>query len=771
MKTIYQQLGLLFITLIIAASCSDEGSVSYTSDNKNGKADKKSKSSLCVFIDSASINDISNNHAGSSLRDCYHKFGDSLKWSNDTDTLHWLKEDTNTIFTKGKVTVKKDGKTIKRGKEYHANIWKMFPVKLSPELLNQPLCIGYEGNSAFEIFINGKLMLSKGHVSSSKEGEIIKAANGNFYTSFNKPDNYITLRASNHSNYNTDGADVDIFIGSDKTQHEINERESVSDKISTILSIFYFTFFFIYLNLFLSDRKAKTNLYFSLFCFFIFFVFFKAAIDNDVENYKVHLFLSTVDLIIIAPLNFTFVAFLHQLVFGRLKKYLLGVLAITILSPITLYFGLLYINVPSLIIGGTGLGIVILFSIINGVRVVYLGLKRKIAGSKTIIYGVFISLMIFIINSICLGFIDSVSEYMDATLGANANFILFSIPLIVIPISVSISLIKNYTETSQQLAEELINVSQLSEKTIQQEKEKQHILESQKEKLEEQVILRTAEIVRQKNLVEEQKQLIEEKQHEIIDSITYAKRLQQAILPSAAAVKEYLPDSFIYYQPKDIVAGDFYWMHTTKEAVYIAAADCTGHGVPGAMVSVVCSNALNRAVNEFNLTDTGLILDKTRELVIETFEKSDAEVKDGMDISLLRIQTIKGEHKEVQWSGANNSLWYVLNPDSSSGAENNQLIEIKADKQPIGKYSEAMPFSTNNFKFNVPLTIYLFSDGYADQFSPDDKKLMKKRFKDIVLSIQNLSMQEQKNYLDKFHNDWKGTMEQTDDLLVIGIQL
>jgi tetratricopeptide (TPR) repeat protein len=278
----------------------------------------------------------------------------------------------------------------------------------------------------------------------------------------------------------------------------------------------------------------------------------------------------------------------------------------------------------------------------------------------------------------------------------------------------------------------------------------------------EKVMKYTVVLEEEKQKVEQQKQLIEEKQHEIIDSITYAKRLQQAILPSLSAVKEQLPNSFVYYQPKDIVAGDFYWMHTTKEAVYIVAADCTGHGVPGAMVSVVCSNALNRAVNEFNLTNTGLILDKTRELVIETFEKSDAEVKDGMDISLIRIENIKGEQKQVQWSGANNSLWYI---------SNNELIEVKADKQPIGKYSEAKPFTTNNFTFNAPVTFYLFSDGYADQFSPDDKKLMKKKFKDIVLSIQNLSMAEQKNYLEKYHNDWKANMEQTDDVLVIGVRV
>ncbi len=147
------------------------------------------------------------------------------------------------------------------------------------------------------------------------------------------------------------------------------------------------------------------------------------------------------------------------------------------------------------------------------------------------------------------------------------------------------------------------------------------------------------QVEEQKQEVEHQKNIVDEKQKEIIDSITYAKRLQHAILPSTDEIKKYLPNSFILYKPKDIVAGDFYWMHVSpiEDVVFIAAADSTGHGVPGAMVSVVCSNALNRAVNEFNLLETGKILDKTRELVLETFAKSGEEINDGMDISLLSI--------------------------------------------------------------------------------------------------------------------------------------
>jgi len=173
--------------------------------------------------------------------------------------------------------------------------------------------------------------------------------------------------------------------------------------------------------------------------------------------------------------------------------------------------------------------------------------------------------------------------------------------------------------------------------------------------------------------IEMQRMLLETKNKETTDSIKYAKRLQEAILPPLSFIKQYLPEHFVLYKPKDIVAGDFYWFYASpkEDCIYIAAADCTGHGVPGAMVSVVCSNALNRTVKEFGITDPGEILDKVRELVIETFEKSESEVKDGMDIALLQIKKSDKENIEIQFSGANNPLWYV---------KKNELKEIKADK-------------------------------------------------------------------------------------------
>lgn len=311
-------------------------------------------------------------------------------------------------------------------------------------------------------------------------------------------------------------------------------------------------------------------------------------------------------------------------------------------------------------------------------------------------------------------------------------------------------------------------------------------------------------IENQKQLVENKNEIIEEKQKEIISSITYAKRIQNAILPSDKLVKKQLPNSFILYKPKDIVAGDFYWIEKVissfeqpapglsrehqGDVIFIAAADCTGHGVPGAMVSVVCNNSLNRALREFGLRDPGKLLDKTRELVIEQFEKSEEEVKDGMDISLCALNTLTGE---LQWAGANNPLWIVRNTPTpinyfsfhtpiGKGArragevesDRAEVTETKADKQPIGKFIETKPFTTHTLQLQKGDTIYIFSDGYQDQFGGErGKKFKASAMKELLLSIKHESMEEQKEILNESFIAWKGSLEQVDDVLVIGIKI
>jgi tetratricopeptide (TPR) repeat protein len=261
-------------------------------------------------------------------------------------------------------------------------------------------------------------------------------------------------------------------------------------------------------------------------------------------------------------------------------------------------------------------------------------------------------------------------------------------------------------------------------------------------------------------IIERQKELVEERNRDISDSINYAKRLQQAILPSERSFTENLENSFILYKPKDIVAGDFYWMEKKGDVVFVAAADCTGHGVPGAMISVVCSNALNRTVKEFGITEPGKILDKVRELVIETFEKSESEVKDGMDISLCAIDI---NTREVMWAGANNSLWYLMN---------NEIKEIKPDKQPIGKHEFPKPFTTHHLHLSKGDILYLFTDGYADQFGGEKgKKFKYSKFKELLLNVSEKSMTEQKQLVEEAFNSWKGTLDQIDDVCVIGIRI
>lgn len=269
-------------------------------------------------------------------------------------------------------------------------------------------------------------------------------------------------------------------------------------------------------------------------------------------------------------------------------------------------------------------------------------------------------------------------------------------------------------------------------------------------------------------LLQQKNDLIESQKKDIIDSINYAKNLQQAILPSFSKIKEVLGNCFVYYKPKDIIAGDFYWLYKSKQndVCLFAVADCTGHGVPGALVSVVCSNALDNAVKKYNLTDPGLILDKTKELVLETFSKTGQNVKDGMDISLCSIQHV-GNSVDVKWAGANNSLWYI---------HKGEIKELTANKQPIGQSENSQPFTTQTLKLESGDTLYFSTDGYYDQFGGDKgsangKKFMRKRLSQLFFEMKDQTMQAQMDLVDKTFNNWKGKLEQIDDVCIAGIKL
>ncbi len=279
-------------------------------------------------------------------------------------------------------------------------------------------------------------------------------------------------------------------------------------------------------------------------------------------------------------------------------------------------------------------------------------------------------------------------------------------------------------------------------------------------------------------VIKNQKDIVDKKNKSISSSIAYAQRLQSAILPKRTEIEEHFSDSFLIFKPKDVVSGDFYWFEVYDGRIYIAAADCTGHGVPGAMVSVVCSNALSRVLKEFGVTEPRNILRRTRDVVIETFGRSKEQVEDGMDISLCSIDQKTGK---VVFAGANNPLWVVRRNEyksESTGAdrilegETHHLLEFKGDKQPVGPYPIMNEFTDREIQLCQDDILYLFSDGFSDQFGGEEgKKFMSARLKKELLKRSGVALHQQETQIDAIYENWRINHEQVDDVCMIAIKL
>lgn len=299
-------------------------------------------------------------------------------------------------------------------------------------------------------------------------------------------------------------------------------------------------------------------------------------------------------------------------------------------------------------------------------------------------------------------------------------------------------------------------------------------LKIEKAILEEKVRERTAEIVK----INHELAL---KNKNITDSIQYAKHIQDAILPTTGELSKLLPELFILYKPKDIVSGDFYWLENKNGLIMLAVVDCTGHGVPGALMSIIGYNGLNRAVREFGNTRPGNIMDKLNDLVQETLKQSEnTGVKDGMDMSMCVYDI---QNRKLEFAGANNPI-YIISGKNKSLEENGiilepelvlnewSLFEIKVNRQPIGAYYDKVPFENHTIEPSPGDTVYLFSDGFPDQFGgPKGKKLMYRRFKELIISVQHLPMKNQKEAFNTFIEEWKGDLEQLDDICLIGLKI
>lgn len=280
--------------------------------------------------------------------------------------------------------------------------------------------------------------------------------------------------------------------------------------------------------------------------------------------------------------------------------------------------------------------------------------------------------------------------------------------------------------------------------------------------LEQKVQERTDEVVRQKEEIERQRNKVTELYKDLTDSINYAKRLQNTILPTNEQVRQLFPESFVFYSPKDIVSGDFYWFKSAGSKRMFAAVDCTGHGVPGAFMSLVGYNVLNQVTKVY--TQPATILNQLNRLSAEALQFSSAETeatRDGMDLAFC---TVDSNTLMLEYAGAYNPLWIL---------RNGSITELEPDKFAIGSFSYGeKEYSAKQFQLEPGDRIYVFSDGYADQFGGSKgKKFMKKRFREMILGIQEYSMEDQGKRLKESLDDWMGSLSQVDDILVIGVEV
>ncbi len=298
------------------------------------------------------------------------------------------------------------------------------------------------------------------------------------------------------------------------------------------------------------------------------------------------------------------------------------------------------------------------------------------------------------------------------------------------------------------------------DKEILEAEVKKRTLEIEQQK--EEIMSQNEELQVQKEEIEKQRDIANMQKQEILSSISYAQKIQKAILPSQKVLDEILPENFLIFRPRNIVSGDFYWVKKIKNLVIVAVADCTGHGVPGAFMSILGYSFLNEIITKFSLDSTAEILNRLRKKVKESLRQTgqENEQKDGMDIALY---ILNNDTLNISYSGAYNPLWIV---------RNKELIELNADRQPIGVYFVEKEFTVKTLQLQKNDCLYTFSDGFADQFGGAEKnKFMAKNFKTLVSSIAENPMNIQKELIIKTFEEWKNGYEQVDDVIIFGVKV
>jgi serine phosphatase RsbU (regulator of sigma subunit) len=625
--------------------------------------------------------------------------------------------------------------------------WMRLHYRFSKECVGEPFMIRMSHNGASEIFNDNKLLNSFGSVSADSKTEVGYKPDNDFFPFIvnDTLEHVISIRYSNaqYQKFDNDFAEKEVgFTLSFFTFDEIEEIQQISEYeyIAFMgLSLFMLALSLVHLMIYFFERSRKFNLYHSLFAGSLALLFMMPVVRNMIES-PITSFRLTYFAGVLKPIFFIMVlTLLYNLFQKKLNKFYYIAFTVFILSlffrfVVNHYYNLFYITLFFMMyIGSTSISIK--------------AIRRNFRGAKIVGFGVLsttICLLLAVVLIIIFG--ESGGLIFGAVFGV--------LGILSLPFSMSIYLAYDFASANKTLQDQIVQIEDLSVQAIKDAEERKKILENQNQLLEKQVKERTSEITAQK-------EVIEEKNKDITDSINYAKRIQDATLTSKEIKYKLFPNAFVLFKPKDIVSGDFYWFAGKNGKRLISVCDCTGHGVPGALMSMIGNNLLNKVVNEKAITAPDKILIELDEELRITLKKDEnTDSKDGMDVALLSFSS----EREMEYAGANRPLWIV---------RDGKLEEIKATKNSIGgdRYDELPDFKCHSIKLNEGDTVYISSDGFADQFNNEDKKLMTRRFKEILLSIQHLSMQEQEKYLDEFIDKWKGNLEQTDDILVIGIRV
>ncbi len=639
-------------------------------------------------------------------------------------------------------------------KNYLSIVWYRMHFDIDSSLLNRPLAfILHLYGSAAEVYLDGKLLKKFGTVASDLAGEeaVFNANPQPIAIVFSKlKDHVLAIR---YSNFHRTSAKISGFnIGQNfiikfkDLNDEINDALLTTKKsaLTVFVAAIFLTLAIVHFIMFLYYRQKITNLYYSLYCIGIFiFAFYTYHLVTS-TNYASIAFISK-SLQFLAPLMVVpIVAMLHTIFYQRFRKILWIIIGAYGLMIILYFFTTR--NAANLV-----LVILMMISFVEILRVILVSVRKKRDGAWIFAMTLFLPVLLGVVTSI----LPDQMSFSGMNFEIKPSQFVFASMILGLPFSVALYLARDFARMGKTLTKQIGEITELSTKTIRQEQEKKQLLENQKTILEFEVKERTREVLDQKNV-------IEIKNREVTESLHYAKRIQAAILPDIKKINQSLQDLFILYLPKDIVSGDFYSFAQRDEKIIVAAADCTGHGVAGAFMSMIGTALLNQIVNEKGITEPSEILTQLNDGIVTSLKQRESEMNEGMDIALC---TINNKSKTLQYSGANRPLWII---------RNNEFQYYKPNKIPIGgqQYNKTDGFMQHNITLEQGDSIYLFSDGYVDQFGGDlGKKFMTKKFRELLLSVQHLSMNEQKEYLLNTLIKWKGKHDQVDDILVIGIKI